>query len=542
MLKNQVLDVIARYTLSNGEQYYNYKFGSRYYWTNVKAFRPEIEIAKKDFARTTLKMVNAEYNAFNTPEHLFNAKQLLYGQQLLNQSVQGIAQYTLSDGSMYYNFKFGSRYYWVNSDAFEVFPEIQQRRNINQLIRFNSSDYGAYNTPEKLLNAHQLLSGHQLIDRQVRACAVYQLSNGESYYNYKLGDRYYWTNTRAFKNEIVVSTRQNITKTMMITGNNIALTNTPATLFGAKELLNSNAVQNKVITVVAKYSLSDGTHYYNFKYGSRYYWLDERALTDVAVITAKEKMALKVEIISNQYGAYNTPAPLTGAKLLLHGQQLVGSTVTVIARYKISNGEWYYNYKLGNRYYWSDSRAFAKYGATNISVPIYINQYKLGVPNACEAASLFMALKSKGKLVGYSFSKFLKQMPISKDLNPYQGFGGSVYANSNGFPAIFPVPLTKWGNRYGNVINLSGQSVTDIKDHLNLLHPVVAFVTIHFQSPLFSQYWWGTGVNNNHAVLVDGYRAGSYHVSDPIDGQYWVNAKTFESVYNSRKWGLAVID
>ncbi|WP_198040228.1 C39 family peptidase, partial [Latilactobacillus curvatus] len=287
--------------------------------------------------------------------------------------------------------------------------------------------------------------------------------------------------------------------------------------------------------------VSNGEWYYNFKFGNRYYWTNTRAFTDVAAIVSKETVNLNLIVNLGNYGGFNTPSPLPDAKYLISGSQVKGKVVRAVAKYKVSNGEYYYNFKYGDRYYWMNTRAFAAYGEVLMKTG-YINQYAAGAPNGCEAASLYMGLRDKGRLKGYTFPSFLRTMPIATDLNPNHGFGGSPYYSRPGaFEAIFPAPLTNWAKAYGNVRNISGSSTTQIKDSLNQLHPVVAYVTIHFKKPIYQQYWWGRGTNNNHAVLVDGYRAGAYHVSDPIDGQYWINSAQFESIYNARKWALEVI-
>ncbi|MFY4479184.1 NlpC/P60 family protein, partial [Latilactobacillus sakei] len=116
-----------------------------------------------------------------------------------------------------------------------------------------------------------------------------------------------------------------------------------------------------VVHIVAKYKVSNGEWYYNFKFGDRYYWTNTRAFTDVASIVSKESVHMSAKITANNYGGFNTPSPLYGAKYLLSGKTVVNKTVSVVARYKVSNGEYYYNFKYGNRYYWMNTRAFSYY-------------------------------------------------------------------------------------------------------------------------------------------------------------------------------------
>ena len=83
------------------------------------------------------------------------------------------------------------------------------------------------------------------------------------------------------------------------------------------------------------------------------------------------------------------------------------------------------------------------------------NQYALGAPSGCEGASLLQALQYKGKLTNWSLRQFLNTIPKSPNGNPNNGFVGSPFVeNSWTYSAIYPAPLTTWGQKYGNVQNI----------------------------------------------------------------------------------------
>ncbi|XRJ96796.1 GW dipeptide domain-containing protein [Latilactobacillus sakei] len=547
-LNGHQVTAVAMYKLSDGTAYYNFKYGNRYYWMDVRAFTDvnTVRITTKQSLNKPVKVTTSNYAGFNTPATLDGAKNLITGSQLNGHQVTAVAMYKLSDGTAYYNFKYGSRYYWMDVRAFTDVNtvKITTKQSLNKPVKVTTSNYAGFNTPATLDGAKNLIAGSQLNGHQVTAVAMYKLSDGTAYYNFKYGNRYYWMDVRAFSNvapTFKIVAKESVNKDARITANNYGGFNTPSPIPGAKYLISGSQLSGNVVHIVAKYKVSNGEWYYNFKFGDRYYWTNTRAFTDVASIVSKQTVNLNLIVNLGNYGGFNTPSPLPGAKYLISGSQVKGKVVRAVAKYKVSNGEYYYNFKYGDRYYWMNTRAFAAYGEVLMKTG-YINQYAAGAPNGCEAASLYMGLRDKGRLKGYTFPSFLRTMPIATDLNPNHGFGGSPYYSRPGaFEAIFPAPLTNWAKAYGNVRNISGSSTTQIKDSLNQLHPVVAYVTIHFKKPIYQQYWWGRGTNNNHAVLVDGYRAGAYHVSDPIDGQYWINSAQFESVYNARKWALEVI-
>ena len=171
------------------------------------------------------------------------------------------------------------------------------------------------------------------------------------------------------------------------------------------------------------------------------------------------------------------------------------------------------------------------------------NQYALGAPSGCEGASLLQALQYKGKLTNWSLRSFLNTIPKSSNGNPNNGFVGSPFVeNSYTYSAIYPAPLTSWGQKYGNVQNISGSSMNTLINEVKNGNPVVVWVTINFQPIRWGNWNFGVAANNNHAVTLDGFnKAGNQvHVSDPISGSYWLSRTTFENIYNARKYAVVV--
>lgn len=171
----------------------------------------------------------------------------------------------------------------------------------------------------------------------------------------------------------------------------------------------------------------------------------------------------------------------------------------------------------------------------------YISQEAAGAPEGCEGASALEALHYKGYATNYDLYHFLQTMPIAANGNPYQGFGGTPYAVLSGvYQSIFPSAFTPWINRFGKATDISGSNLDGILNQVAAGNPVVAWVTLNYQSPQWDRYNWGVGIDNAHVVTVDGYSDQSVHVVDPENGTYWVSKSTFDTAYEYMKFAVAI--
>lgn len=178
--------------------------------------------------------------------------------------------------------------------------------------------------------------------------------------------------------------------------------------------------------------------------------------------------------------------------------------------------------------------------SVNLGAP-YVSQQAVKAWMGCESASLLEGLHYKGVLKSTGLVAFMKKLPRSKTNNPNTGFAGSPYKVTPGvFQSIFPKPLAKWGNRYHKVKNISGANLSKLRSQLRLHNPVVVYVTLHFAKAQYGHYFWGTGINNSHVMLLDGYKQGAYHVADPNQGKYWVSAKKFARSYQYKHYAVAI--
>ncbi|WEV36903.1 C39 family peptidase [Lactobacillus sp. ESL0677] len=171
-----------------------------------------------------------------------------------------------------------------------------------------------------------------------------------------------------------------------------------------------------------------------------------------------------------------------------------------------------------------------------------INQMFWGVQNGCEAAALLMGLHYQHKLETTDYQTFIDEMPLAPDYNPYHGFGGSPYENVTGrFEAIFPSALLNWGRKFTDLRDLTGAHESDLIAAIKRGNPVLTYVTTNFTQPDPDTYPWGKTYKNNHAVLLDGFSEDLFHVSDPIDGHYWLTKAAFMQAYKVRTWAIEIM-
>ncbi len=210
---------------------------------------------------------------------------------------------------------------------------------------------------------------------------------------------------------------------------------------------------------------------------------------------------------------------------------------------------------------WVEKKYFSNYSSSTFgrvvnNVP-YISQLKpVYAPNGCEPTSLLMGLQGKG-YTNIGLKEFLDKMPKTSS-NPAKGYVGIPYNTvQNLFQTIDPEPLAKYGQKYGNVVNIQGASKDDIIREIQNGNTVVAYVTLFWNQPYYrtlpiegkntSRIW------NNHVLLITGYNPvnNSFYIADPYNHEkaganrskpfyYWKNANVFERLYNIRKFAVVI--
>lgn len=190
-----------------------------------------------------------------------------------------------------------------------------------------------------------------------------------------------------------------------------------------------------------------------------------------------------------------------------------------------------------------------------LDVPYISQVYPVYAPVGCEATSLLMGLKYKGYASNISLKKFLDELPRHSS-NPAKGFVGSPYvadATKKTRTTIYPAKLAEYGRKYGNVVDISGASPKQIQEEIMDGNPVVAYVTLWWETPFYRNYLIeGKSqrlLSNNHALLVCGYDPDTnrYYVADPYNVKdkkntykYWVKGDVFERLYKERHHAVVI--
>lgn len=197
--------------------------------------------------------------------------------------------------------------------------------------------------------------------------------------------------------------------------------------------------------------------------------------------------------------------------------------------------------KVGHQNYFQISRRGKPLGCVNAKylkkqsvykLPYtYTSQlYPLYAPNACEAASLKMALSVKGIALKTSLKKIITDMP--KSSNPNKGFVGNPYKDSpRGVTwTIYPKPLTRYAQVYDNqAVNITGASKNQLISEIKRGNAVV-----------FSAAWNMDLFRPYHVLAMVGYKQGHFLVADPYmqkgwSGKTkWFSTKRVMAAYKSR--------
>ena len=181
------------------------------------------------------------------------------------------------------------------------------------------------------------------------------------------------------------------------------------------------------------------------------------------------------------------------------------------------------------------------FGRVDLGVP-YLNQYEEEAAMGCEGISLYMALRYKGCLGGWSYHDFQNTVPYSD--NPYEGFAGSPWYRTGGIDGMLPPALANWGSSYGPVRDISGCGIGRVLYSLSQDRPVVIWVTSGFKDTWLRGRWYGMAPDSWHVMVLRGFNPqdGHFEVNDPAadDGVYWVDWDTFTRVWEVYRGAVEV--
>lgn len=193
--------------------------------------------------------------------------------------------------------------------------------------------------------------------------------------------------------------------------------------------------------------------------------------------------------------------------------------------------------------------------ARTLNVPWYQQAYAL----SCEEASLRMALAHEGisttdaailDIIGTDARPAIFVNGTLRWSDPFVAFVGDPNGSEaalTGYGTYYPT-IARAAIALGGQVLRAGQGIApkDVYDAILQGHPVVAWVTYQWVTPVHADYLTFDGRTVpyagpvEHAVAVVGVQEDSVLVNNPWSGPEWVSKSTFEAAY-SAYYQMAVI-
>lgn len=319
-----------------------------------------------EISKITKKMIirSSELKVFDSLEDIEMNTFKGNFEEFLDQEVNATLEAVSEDGGIFYQIELENNLYWLEADSIseKKIESIVERESIRTNLIFIDSGYGIFSNPEKTINSVKLLEAKKYIGQKIIATTRYTTSDGESHYNFKIGEKYFWANTKAFeieKYETVVE-RNAIKKEVRFIDSSYGIFSNPEKTINAFRLLEGKNYVGQKITVSVEYMTSDSETHYNIKLGDRYYWANTKAfeIEKYETIVRRESIKQKIKFVDSLYGIYSNPEKTLNSVKIFDSNTYKGNTLTVATRYTTSDGETHYNIKLGDRYYWVNTKAF----------------------------------------------------------------------------------------------------------------------------------------------------------------------------------------
>lgn len=227
----------------------------------------------------------------------------------------------------------------------------------------------------------------------------------------------------------------------------------------------------------------------------------------------------------------------TGTHKLGSVGRLKGKLVQLDRVIKTAHGTYFQVSRRGHRTGWLRAQDLKRPQRYVLPYTYTSQLYPLNAPNACEAASLKMALSVKGLATKTSLKTVIQRMPRSK--NPHKGFTGNPFTESRPGETrtIYPAALTKYAKTYDSAArNLTGAKKNTLIREIKRGNAIV-----------FAGAWRMQKPRPYHVLALVGYQRGKFLVADPYmraswpNKVYWTKTRQFMAVYHSRHSRAVVI-
>ncbi|MGF2715655.1 GW domain-containing glycosaminoglycan-binding protein [Bacillus cereus] len=392
---------------------------------------------------------------------------------------------------------------WIDGGKATTTIETLPLGNTNAVISKATSNDGVFNVPWGEDGANWLSPVSKYLNKQVKVLQRVQKHNVIWAKVEIDGKLLGWVDAKVLSDSNV----QAENKTVVI-GDTLghALWTLPYGQNGSNYVGEASSFTNKPLQV-KKSMVYNNVNWYNvYEDGRELGWLDARAVSNA---TNVKRMTGAYHITTNdtRHGAWTRPFGFQNAGWVDSLTNFTDKNIN--AEMSIDfNGTTWIGFKNQGRMNWLDKRAISE-GTTSprMNVPIE-SQLDSKDPNrnletGCEITAVSMMLQYAGVWTDKILLAF--EMPYHS-YDPNKGYVGSPWGDGP-INTIYPSALTGLVKKYtGSAVNLTGGNLNDIKNRLNMRHPVVAWVgNMH-----------GFGI---HAITLTGYDNDKVYYNDPWTGE-----------------------
>ncbi|MBW1606231.1 C39 family peptidase [Lactobacillus sp. Sy-1] len=228
---------------------------------------------------------------------------------------------------------------------------------------------------------------------------------------------------------------------------------------------------------------------------------------------------------------WNTPYT-SSSKVKNTTTNLNGKLIKIIQTASGSDGSLYYHITYQGKDLGWIYKSYISYTDDYEMPYVYTSQlYPIYAPSACEAASLKMALSTKGKALNIPLDKFINLIPRSSD--PNKGYKNDPFTKGAG-ATIYPNALAKFARNYASGSkDITNTSLSNIIYNIKRGNPVV------FEGS------WRMVVNSksDHVLVILGYKPGQFLIADPYmrknspNKVFWTSTSDFLKIWHDSKRG-----
>lgn len=282
---------------------------------------------------------------------------------------------------------------------------------------------------------------------------------------------------------------------------------------GTSAIADTSSYKNQKLLFTRRSKTNYGTYYKmwakknnNYKYVG---WIKDTGTTLIDKVEYKKSISKPMMRVSKKEWTLWDRPYVYGAKSKGISTSYYGSNVQISSEAKTNYGLYYEIKHYGKKIGWISSSGLSNLGDEIIVPLIQANQINTAgyAPSGCAACSAYTVLHSKNKAMDKNLTWFYNNLP-QHPTNPDLGQIGDPWKYYDFRAVISPVGLNNFMRSLGgNSQNITGQSMSYVKNELKLGNPVL--------------FWGRVGLSDvsnsltTHVMIFMGYKNGYYLVQDP---------------------------